>query len=63
MENSPGRKTDGSHPLFSDSKINIADIFRNVNRSLPTRGAWIEIAHAALEHSQFHVAPHMGSVD
>ena len=31
VENSPGRKTDGSHPLFSDSKISIADIFRNVN--------------------------------
>ena len=31
VENSPGRKTDGSHPLFSDSKISIADIFKNVN--------------------------------
>lgn len=31
VENSPGRKTDGSHPLFSDSKISITDIFRNVN--------------------------------
>ena len=34
----------GSIPrLFSDAKISIADIFRNVNRSPPTRGAWIEI--------------------
>ena len=51
MENSPGRKTDGSHPLFSDSKISIADIFRNVNRSLPTRGAWIEIEVESREPS------------
>lgn len=51
MENSPGRKTDGSHPLFSDSKISIADIFRNVNRSLPTRGAGIEIAVESREPS------------
>lgn len=31
LENSPSRKTDGSHSLFSDSVISIADVFRNVN--------------------------------
>ena len=31
LENSPGRKSDGSHPLFSGTKVRIADIFKNVN--------------------------------
>lgn len=42
----------GSIPrLFSDAKISIADIFRNVNRSLPTWGAWIEIEVESREPS------------
>ena len=42
----------GSIPrLFSDAKISIADIFRNVNRSLPTLGAWIEIEVESREPS------------
>lgn len=31
LENSPSRKAYGSHPLLPDSKVSIADIFKNVN--------------------------------
>ena len=42
----------GSIPrLFSDAKTSIADIFRNVNRSRPTWGAWIEIEVESREPS------------
>jgi len=31
--------------------------------SLPTRGAWIEMAEQSAEKKYFSVAPHAGSVD
>ena len=31
VEDRPTTKSGGTHPLFSDSKVSIADIFRNVN--------------------------------
>ena len=40
-----------------------ANNVRNVNSSLPTRGAWIEIVIDALTVRQKYVAPHTGSVD
>ena len=40
-----------------------AKFFRVRIRSLPTRGAWIEISAEMSIHSQTAVAPHTGSVD